>query len=373
MMRVDVLAVASSAVLFSFAACSDSAGSNATSSGGGVVTDGGDEGATFNSGVELQVPVPATGRVYVKLDPPAVVTPGDPKTDKGWDIAFEGVDAYTNSGVSGSGSLQAFGPLDASVFLGDQAPQTPFLIQDKTGGAFLRWYFYDNTNHVLDSRFHVFGVKDGTKTWKVQILGYYGDRNGAPVSALYRVRWAEVTAGGIGPVQDVPGIDGTAGGPSAPPASPSTCVDLGTAAQSQLTVDQAVASSAWHLCFRRENISVNGGQGGPRNVGAVDFEAAKITTETLAQVNGETPDSEKPRFDAVDATPFATGDFRGDGVVSAFTGLWIDKASNPLAPRNAAWFVQVDDTHKYLLGFERFDGATATALGTVVMRIKNVK
>lgn len=371
-MRGAFLLAASSTVLFVFAACSDSAGSKATSSGG-VVTDAGDEGSSFNSGVELVVPVPATGRVYVKLDPAAVVTPADPKTDKGWDIAFEGVDAYTNSGVSGSGQIQSFGPLDSAVFLGDQAPTTPFLIQDKTGGAFLRWYFYDNTNHVLDSRFHVYGVKDGTKTWKVQVLGYYGDRNGAPVSALYRVRYAEVTSGGIGPVQDVQGIDGTAGGPSAPTTSPSGCLDLGTGAQSQLTPDQALASSAWHICFRRENISVNGGQGGPRNVGAVDFDAAKIATETLSQVNAETPDTEKPRFDAVDNGPFPGADFRGDGVVSAFTGLWLQKNVTPVAPANNAWYVQVDDTHKYLLGFERFEGATDKAVGTIYMRIKNVK
>ncbi len=345
------------------AACSDSASTKTTPAG-----DAGADGDTFNSGVELRVPV--TGRTYVKLDPAAVVTPADPKTDPtGWDIAFEGTDVFTNSGPSGPGGVQAFGPLDAVTFLDDTAPQVPFLAGDKTGGAFLRWYFYDGANHVLDSRFHVYGVKDGATLYKVQVLTYYGDRMGAPVSALYQIRWATVGgAPSAGPVT----VDGTAGGPSAPAASPSTCVDLGTGTQTPLTPAQALQSSAWHLCFRRENISVNGGVGGPRGVTAVDLDAAKTASETLATVNDLTPASEQPRFDMTDANAFANADFRGDGVVSAFTGLWLQKGVTPVAPANNAWYVQLDDTHKYLLGFERFEGATATALGTVVMRIKTV-
>jgi hypothetical protein len=351
--------------IFVFVACSDSAATKTTDT-----TDAGADADVFNTGVELRVPVPASGRVYVKLDPARVVTPADPKNDAtGWDIAFEGLDVFTNSGPSGPGAVQGFGPLDPVTFLDDTAPQVPFLAGDKTGGAFLRWYFYDGSNHVLDSRFHVYGVKDGATTYKVQVLTYYGDRMGAPVSALYQIRWATVGgAPSAGPVT----VDGTAGGPSAPAASPSTCVDLGTGAQTQLTQAQALQSSAWHLCFRRENISVNGGVGGPRNVTAVDIDSAKTAAETLPQVNALTPDSEQPRFDMTDATAFANADFRGDGVVSAFTGLWLQKGVTPVAPADNAWYVQLDDTHKYLLGFERFEGATDSALGTVVMRIKTV-
>jgi hypothetical protein len=370
-MRVVVLSLP---LLFSFAfACSDTAGK----SDAGATADAGDDGASvFNTGAELRVTVPQTGRVYVRLNAPAaVVTPADPKNDpRGWDIAFEGLEVYTNSGPSGAGGVQGFGPLDAVAFIDDNAPQVPFLSGDKTGGAFLRWYFYDGSNHVLDSRFHTYGVKDGDKQYKVQVLGYYGDRNGAPVSALYRVRWSEITAAGPGTTQDIATIDGTAGGPTAPTTSPSDCLDLGTGVHTPLTEAQALQSTAWHLCFRRESISVNGELGGPRNVGAVDLDADKTASETLSDVNGRTPESELGKFDAVNAPSLAGQTFRGDRVVSPFSNLWIEKGSNPPAPRQAAWFLVGSDlTSKFLIGFARFEGATATNPGTIVMKVKPVK
>lgn len=340
-------------------------------------TDGGDGGGeTFTTGEELRVTVPASGRVHVKLaSPPAVVTPADPKADLGWDLAFEGLDVFTNSGPSGGGSAEGFGPLDAIAFVDDTAPQVPFLTGDKTGGAFLRWYFYEGPpNHALNSRFHVYGVKDGDKLYKVQILSYYGDQAGAPVSALFRVRWAEVTAAGAGAIQEVSNLDGTAGGATGTPDSPSECLDLGTGARTTLAPSAARASSAWHLCFRRENISVNGELGGPRGVGAIDFDADKTATETLSDVVNRSAESERARFDAVLAPQFDGQALRGDRVVSAFSGLWIERGSNPPAPRKNAWFmVGADGKSKYLVGFARFEGATATSPGTVVMRVKSVK
>ncbi|MBC7017941.1 hypothetical protein, partial [Salmonella enterica] len=95
----------------------------------------------------------------------------------------------------------------------------------------------------------------------------YGVRDGAPTSALYRVRWAEVTAAGSGPVNELADLDGTAGGPQGKPDAKSECLDLGTSARTMLTTAEARASSAWHLCFRRQDISVNGEVGGPRGVG----------------------------------------------------------------------------------------------------------
>jgi hypothetical protein len=239
----------------------------------------------------------------------------------------------------------------------------------------LRWYFYDGANHVLDSRFHTYAVKDGDKTYKVQILGYYGERSGAPVSALYRARWAEILpGGGSGPVTDVNDLDGTAGGATAPASAPSECVDLGTGARAKLTEAEAQASSAWHLCFRRENISVNGEIGGPRGVGAVDLDAEETAGETLSVVNARTPESEQAAFDAVNEQSLAGETFRGDRVVSPFSGLWLEKGASPPAPAKVAWFVVgADLTSKFLVGFARFEGATATSPGTIVMRVKPVK
>ncbi|MBX3203877.1 MAG: HmuY family protein [Labilithrix sp.] len=356
-------------------ACSEDVGSGDAKNDAATNTgDAGDDpGAAFNAGEELLVPVPESGRVYAKLaSPPAVVTPGEPKTDLGWDLAFEGLDVYTNSGPSGSGASLAFGPLDAIAFLDDVAPQVPFLTADKSGGAFVRWYFYEGApNHGLYSRFHVFGVKDGDKLYKVQVLSYYGKRDGAAVSALYRIRYAEVGQ----PAKEAVDLDGTAGGTTAgDPNAPSECIDLGTGARTMLTAAAARTSSAWHLCFRRQDISVNGEEGGPRGVGAIDFDAQKTATEKFEDVLDLTPESELARFDAIDAASFDGQTLRGDRVVSAFSGLWTERGVSPAAPGKFAWLVVgADGKTRYLVGFARFDGATATNPGTIVMRVKPVK
>src|SRR5262249_35710635 len=149
----------------------------------------------------------------------------------------------------------------------DVAPTDVPLFSDKAGGAFIRWYFYSGApDHALFSRFHVFGVKDGDKLYRVQVLGYYGKRDNAPVPALYKIRYAEVGQ----PAKEAADLDGTAGGPNGSPDAPTECIDLGTGARTMLTAADARASQAWHLCFRRQDISVNGEVGGPRNVGAID-------------------------------------------------------------------------------------------------------
>jgi hypothetical protein len=358
-------------------ACSDSAATKATPGTSADTDAGADGGDTFTSSEQLTVAVPATGRVFVKLaSPPAVVTPVDPKTDKTWDLAFEGLDVFTNGGPSGPGNAAAFGPEESIVFLGETAPTPPFLSADTTGGAFIRWWYYGGAaaNHALYTRFHVYGIQDGAKQYKIQVLDYYGLRNGAPTSALYRVRWAEVTATGSGPVHELADLDGTAGGTTAMPTAKSECLDLGTSARVMLTPAEARGSSAWHLCFRREDISVNGEVGGPRGVGAVDLDAASSPTEKLSDVVQKTPESEQAHFDGVNAASLAGQPFRGDRVVSAFGTLWLELGANPVAPSKTAWLVQgANGTSKYLVGFARFDGATATSPGTIAMRVKSVK
>jgi hypothetical protein len=348
--------------------CSDHAG--APLDPGSHLSDAAADTDVFAGAAVLEVTVPARGRVHVNLDEPAVVAPaGDARNSTQWDLAFEGFDVYTNSGPSGAGSGGAFGPLDTRTFLVDSAPSVPLISRDKAGGAFLDWYIYDETTHLLFSRFHVYGVKDGPRLWKVQLLTYYGEQTGAPVSALYKVRYAEVSPR-VGTTETLQ-IDGTAGGVSAPPTAPSGCLDLATGATSTLTLVDAQASSAWDLCFRRDAISVNGEAGGQGAVGAVDLEANSTSSETLGQVKAKTADTEQPRFDGIDASSFASVTFRGDHVVSAFeTGGWRDATRS----RGAAWLV-IDATgaHKFLVAFLSFRDATTSSAGTVVMRVKPVK
>lgn len=332
-------------------------------------------GNPFDQGAELKVPVAAAGATYVRLDPLGIVTPADPKTSMDWDLAFTGWDVFTNSGVSGPGQCKAFGPLDTLVFLDGKIPDVPFLYQDITGGAFYRWYAYEGApNHTLWSRYHVYGIKDGTRMFKVQVLSYYGVSMGAPVSALYTIRWAEVTASGVMPTQIATDIDASAGGPTGTDASPSECIDLGTGTRTMLDVSAAKASMAWHLCFRRDKISVNGELGGPRNVGALDFDFDKTPGETVEVVKTRTAGSELARFDAVQASDFDGKVFRGDRIISAYTELWIDRTKTPIAPRDAAFLQYASDGKRaFVVGFPRFEGATTQGPAAVVMRVKGVQ
>jgi hypothetical protein len=87
-----------------------------------------------------------------------------------------------------------------------------------------------------------------------------------------------------------------------------------------------------------------------------------------------TPESELARFDAITPASFANQTLRGDRVVSAFTGLWTERGIVPPAPRQVAWYVVgADGKSRYLVGFSRFEGATATSPGTVVLRVKAIQ
>jgi len=368
--------LAASIVAFAVAACSESTGKPKPDGGTGGVDIGKD-------GKPLAVKVPDTGQaiedpqVFVDLATPAVVTPaGDPKASKDWDLAFGGLNVFTNGGVSGSGLGSGFGPLSPESFLDDFAPSVPFMETDETGGAFIDWWIYDGAQHLIWSRYHVFGVKDGDRVFKVQVLGFYGEVSGAPVTAIYSLRWAQVLPSVL-PTHELYDLDGTAGGKDPPPDAASECIDLGEPAKrTMLTPAEAQASSGWHLCFRRQSISVNGGKGGPRNVGAVDLDIGETAGETVESDKAKTAASELPKFDAVGSADLtASGlEYAGDRVITAFTEHWLAPGAAPPAPDKVAWFVVgADGTSKFLLAFEGFDGATASSPGTVHMRVKSVE
>ena len=358
-------------LLLPLSACSEATSSPPGSGGGGA---GGSTPDARLPGTAIDVTVPQAGRAFVKLAPPGIASPSDDgSTSTDWDLAFEGFDIYTNGGASGAGMGGAFGPLDAATFLDDTAPTVPFLQEDAPGGAFVDWYLYDGAAHVIWSRFHVFGVRDGDRRWKVQILGYYGEAAGAPVSGLYQVRYAEVTEAGAGPTQTLKDVDGTAGGSSPPPTATSACLDLDAGQVAQITPADALKSSAWHLCFRRSEVTVNGGKGGPRGVTAADLDATASASETLEQVKALTADAALPRFEQV--THAALTDpkviYRGDGIVTAFSDHWIDRSKTPITPSDATWLVRsADGEQTHMVIFEGFQGASDASPGTVSLRAK---
>jgi hypothetical protein len=329
-----------------------------------------DGASPFTGGREVRVQVAETARTFLDL----ATGESTSTAPSSWDLAFEGYDIFTSSGPSATGASRegaAFGPLDSVLFAFDEAPFVPFMTPDRTGGAFLDWYKYEGSpNHVLWSRFHVIGVKDGERLFKVQVLTYYGERDGAAIPALYKIRYAAVAP--PGPLQEVSLLDGSAGGASAPPTAKQECLDLGTGARIMLSTDEARTSSAWHLCFRRQSIFVNGESGGPRGVGAVNLQASAIATEDLAAVKQRTEVTERARFDAVTAADFEGRVFRGDRVVSAFNQAWFDPATR--SPLRDTWLVaSANGKQKYLVGFDRFEGATSKTPNVIVLRVKAVK
>jgi hypothetical protein len=333
---------------------------------------GGAGGSSSDPGTALDVPT-GTDSVYVDLDAPAIVTATD-----AWELRFDGPRIFTNGGASGTGKSAAFGPNDLEVFdAGDVPTDVPFLIKDEAGGAFIKWYAYDGSTHLLYSRFHVYGVRRASELYKVQILGFYGEQAGAPVSALYQLRAAKVSSAGVETTVTYTDVDGTAGSTSEPtPSDPSGCIRLSTGIITSLTPAEAAASPDWDLCFRRATISVNGGDGAAGDVEAVDLMADQTASEVLEDVMMRTADSELPAFDAVTNTELTATDLSWlkDGVVSAFTNKWTTAGSNPLEPAPYSWIVAGSDGETpFAVVFDGFDGATATEVGTVHLRVKQLK
>ena len=373
---IGIAALVASAALGS-TACEESFDHGPSGDGGatstttaGPATGPGEGGGVQDVGVALDVPVPSTGRVLVDLETATIASEAD-----AWDIAFEGVDVLTNGGLSGPGAGAAFGPYAATQILFDERPEVPFVIEDHAGGAFLDWYLYDGTTHALWSRYHVVGVQRGDARYKVQILGYYGEVDSAPVSALYHLRYAEVGAAGSSTTSIVEGLDGTAGGTGPDDAAPSGCLRLVDGTVTALGPAEAQASEAWDLCFRRDVITVNGERGGPGGVVAVNLDAGAIAGESLEDVAARTPDGEAARFDAVDAARLDDPAlvWRGDRVISAFSDAWLETRDGALAPVAATWLVVGADGAEHLVAFEALTGATATSVGTVRLRTRPVR
>ncbi len=321
----------------------------------------------------LEVEVRAEERTFVDLDAPAVIEVDEPDASLEWDLAFQGYEIATNGGVSGPGAGSAFGPLpEYYFFVPDEAIDAPFLIEDKAGGAFLGWYVYDGSDHTIYTRYHVYGVRSGGRLFKVQLLSYYGEVTGAPVSALYQLRYAEVTADGVGSTQVLANIDATVDGDVGDPTLPSAVLSLANGESRRISPDEAQGDLGWDLAFRRDSVTVNGGLSGPGDVTAVDLDAT-ATPESLEDVKAITASDGLARFDAVDGTALEAEElaYRGDGVTSAFSGKWADTELDPPEPNSSTGFLVVgaDGEARFLVGFDAFSGANSRSPGTVTLYV----
>jgi hypothetical protein len=339
-------------------------------SGAGPSTDPGEGGV-------VELTVSPDRRTFVELSAPAVVeAEGDGGSSLAWDLALQGRDVFSNGGISGPGNCSAFGPLSPPTFLSDTAPDVPIMLEDRAGGALLDWYDYGGAEHQLFSRYHVYGLRDGGRYFKLQILSYYGERLGAPVSALYRIRYAEVLDGQVGETQEIAGIDATAGNDASDDQQPSACLDLGAQLVTGLTPAQAAESEDWHVCFRRESIAVNGGRSGPRGVEAVDLQGDQIASETEDEIQARTEESELPAFEGVDYAALGADDlsWAPDGVATAFARRWLEPGTEPSQLSDTVWLViAADGTSKYLMKFESLSGDLGNDTATLSVRAKAVR
>lgn len=218
-------------------------------------------------------------------------------------------------------------------------------------------------------------MRRGDELYKVQIVGYYGEVQGAPVSAVYALRVADLSGGGSGETVLLEGIDGTAGGLSPTAEDPSACLRLSDLSLSSLTPAEALVSSDWDLCFRRSNISVNGGEAGPGGVEAVNLMSDAVASERLEEVKARPPESELAAFESITA-----GDLEmpglvwlSDGVRSAFTGAWLDTSVAPAVPERACFLVAADDGSTPFLVLPEAITFEGSSPKTVSLRFKKLE
>ncbi|MEZ4370699.1 MAG: HmuY family protein [Polyangiaceae bacterium] len=327
-------------------------GGNAGASG----TNGGNAGAGSGGSAPLDWPgeiatldVPSES-AFVNLATTEVSAGEEAPPD--WDLHFTGADIFTNSGASGDGLGGAFGPLTLGTYFAEEYPEVPFIFTDEPSGAVGDWYAYDGTSHALYSRFHTYGIHTGDAYFKLQVLSYYARVQGAPVSAVYSVRYAKVEPHHTHTVQTVESIDGTAGWPNVSDAQPSACLRLSDGALLELTPADTQQRTDWDICFRRDNISVNGDAGGPGGVTGVDLDA--FDAADLDTVKQRTADNTLTAFEAVDWSTLSdpTLNYHGDRIVSAFTDAWYE-TGDPPAPTEASWLVIDHAGAPFLLAFSQ--------------------
>jgi hypothetical protein len=143
-----------------------------------------------------------------------------------------------------------------------------------------------------------------------------------------------------------------------------------------LTLEQAAQRDDWHLCFRRDAISVNNEPTGPGDVVAVDLDADSTSSETAESLSTLTADSLLPRFDAVSYTALSDPalEYVQDGIVSAFGTRWFERDGKRIVPLEASWFVRSGDArHYYLVLFTSIESLPDGEGYRVEMRVREVE
>ena len=131
---------------------------------------------------------------YFNLSAGEQITPADPATSMGWDLHFSGYVIRLNGGISGPGQGGAFPAYQTGQTFEDITRAMGFgYFADKAGSAFSsdsgEWYSYDSETHLLSTRNHVYIIDTGAAFYKMQILNFYLEVEGSPVSGFVTFRW----------------------------------------------------------------------------------------------------------------------------------------------------------------------------------------
>lgn len=313
-------------------------------------------------------------QVYIDLAVPRVVTATDP-TRLDWDLRFEQFQAFTNGGAAGAGAGASFGPSTDLDLLFDTIPDVP-MRADLSDGAMMGWFWFSDAG--IASRYHIYGLRDAEgHLFKVQVLGYYGGNDAGRVSAQITLRYAEVTADGVGETQELANIDASSGGISAPADAPSGCVNLARGETVELTRAEWASSTDWHLCFQRTDVFINQGLSGPGNVAAVDLEVDPETGQDLGLTDAErarSADSERARFDAVSYEDLSRSSLGWDKVYDVLPRIgtrWLQGSPEEPSLVPGTWFIRgADGDHNYAVYFTAVSPSSPTAGARVNMQVK---
>lgn len=134
------------------------------------------------------------GIAYFDFSTGTTTSPTDPANSLDWDLCFSNFDIAQNSGPFGSGECAAFpafeeidDPTDIDLFA--EQPFGAPLFEDIPGSVLTDWYNYNGQTHELTSKNLVYLIRSGEHLYKMRIEGYYGDRGGGPISAIYTFIW----------------------------------------------------------------------------------------------------------------------------------------------------------------------------------------
>jgi hypothetical protein len=135
------------------------------------------------------------GPIYVDFSTGAITDPTDPGNSTDWDLEFNNYEVHQNASMFGPGQCGTYEVWQDQTDPTDyyETPSAPTAPQayfaDSFGSVMANWYNYDGDTHILTSKNHVYAVRIGDHYYKLQIISYYKDIGGTPVSGWYTFRW----------------------------------------------------------------------------------------------------------------------------------------------------------------------------------------